>query len=84
VSYPLESTTKEAGLEVNAEKNMSVLVSHYQNAGQNCNIHEANKSFKNVQAKLNNLEMTVINEDYIYKEIKINLNLGNAWYHYNI
>jgi hypothetical protein len=57
----LESTTKEVGLEVNAEKNMPILMSHYRNAGQNCNIHAANKSFKNVWAKLNNLEMTVIN-----------------------
>jgi hypothetical protein len=79
---PLKSATKEAGLEVNTEKNTSMLVSHYQNASQNCNIHDAaNKSFKNVLAKLNYLEMTVINENYNYKESKIKLNLGNAWYH---
>jgi hypothetical protein len=31
-------TSKEAGLEVNTEKNKYILLSRHQNAGQNCNI----------------------------------------------
>jgi hypothetical protein len=40
--------TKEAGLEVNAEKTKYMLLSHQKNTGQNYDIKIANRSFANV------------------------------------
>jgi hypothetical protein len=34
----LIDASKEVGLEVNAKKTMYVLLSHHQNAGQNCDV----------------------------------------------
>jgi hypothetical protein len=44
----LIDTSNEVGLEVNAEKNMCILMSHHQNAGQNHDIKIANRCFENV------------------------------------
>jgi hypothetical protein len=41
----LIDASKEVDLEVNVEKTKYMLVSHYQNAGQNHDIKIANKSF---------------------------------------
>jgi sorting nexin-29 len=41
----LTDTSKEAGLEVNTEKTMYMLLSHHQNAGQNYDINIANRCF---------------------------------------
>jgi hypothetical protein len=38
----------EVGLEVNTEGTKYMVVSHYQNAGQNHNLLTANKSFENL------------------------------------
>jgi len=41
---------------------MHVIVSRYQNAGQNCNLLIANKSFKNI-AEFKYFETTVTNQN---------------------
>jgi hypothetical protein len=63
-------TTKEVGLEINAEKTMYMLMSSYQNAGLNHNINTANRSSENV-AKLKYFGVKVINQNLIHEEIKI-------------
>jgi hypothetical protein len=52
----------EVGLEVNAEKTKYMLLSLYQNAGQNHDINTANRSFENV-AQFKYFGMTVINQN---------------------
>jgi hypothetical protein len=42
----LIDASKEVGLEVNAEKTKYMLLSHYQNAGQNRDIKIANTAFE--------------------------------------
>jgi hypothetical protein len=56
----LNDASKEVGLEVNTEKTKHTLLSHHQNAGQNCDIKTANRSFENV-AQFKYLGMTIIN-----------------------
>jgi hypothetical protein len=65
--------SKEVGLQVNAQKTKHVLLFHHQNAGQNCDIKIANKSFENVAT-------TVTNQNFILEEIKRS-NSGKAYYH---
>jgi hypothetical protein len=44
----LSDASKEAGLEINVDKTMFMLLSCHQNVGQNWNIKIANRSFENV------------------------------------
>jgi hypothetical protein len=76
----LIDTSKEVGLEVNAEKTKYMLLAHYQNAGKNYNIKIANRSFENV-AQFKYFAMTVTNQNLIQEEIKGRSSLGNACYH---
>jgi hypothetical protein len=69
---------KEVDLEVNAKEIKYMFMSHHQNPGQNHNIKVVNISFEN---KIQILGITVTNQNYIRKEIKIRFNLGNACYH---
>jgi hypothetical protein len=78
----LIDSSKEVGLEVNAEKAKYMLLSHHQNAEQTHDIKIANRSFENV-AQLRYLGMTVTNQNLIQEEIKRRLNSGNACYHSN-
>jgi len=41
-------TNKEVHIKVNNKRTEKILISHYQNEGQNLNILTANKSFENV------------------------------------
>jgi hypothetical protein len=58
-----------------------VVVSHHQNAGQNCNILIVSKFFKNV-AKFKYLGTEITNQNCILENIKNRLNSGNACYHF--
>jgi hypothetical protein len=72
--------SKEAGLEINAEKTKYMLLSRHQNAGQNWDIKIANRSFENTP-QFKYFGMAVTNQNLIEEEIKSRLNFGNACYH---
>jgi archaellum component FlaC len=76
---PLEAS-RDIGLEINAEKTKYMIMSRYQNSGQNQNIRIANESFENVE-KFKYLGTTLTNQDDIHDEIKSRLNSGNACYY---
>jgi hypothetical protein len=65
----LIDTSKEIGLEVNVEKTKYMLVSHYQNAGQNREIKIGNRSFVNV-SEFKYLGTTVTNQNLVQEEIE--------------
>jgi hypothetical protein len=67
----LQAST-EVSLEVNTKKTKYMVVSHYQNVGQNHSLLIANKSFENF-AKFNYLGTTTKNQNSIHKEIKSNV-----------
>jgi len=56
-----------------------MVVSRYQNGGQNRNLLTGNKWFENV-AKFKYFETTVINQNCIHKEIMRRLDSENACY----
>jgi hypothetical protein len=64
---------KEVGLEVNTEKTKYLLLSRHQNAGQNHDMREANRCFKNV-AQFRYLGTAIANQNLIQEEIKRRLN----------
>jgi hypothetical protein len=76
----LIDASKEPGLEINIQKTKYMLLSHQQNAGQNCDIKIANRSFENVP-QFKYLGMTVTNQTLFQKEIERSLYSGNACYH---
>jgi hypothetical protein len=76
---PLESS-RDVGLEINAEKTKYMIMSCYQNTGQIQNIRIANESFESV-AKFKYLGTTLTNQNDIHDEIKSRLNSGNACYY---
>jgi hypothetical protein len=73
----LIDTSKEFGLEVNTQKTTYMSLSLHQNAGQNHAIRIANRSFENV-ANFKYFETTLINQNFIHKEIKSKLNLDDS------
>ena len=72
-------TSKELGLEVNAEKTKCMVMSRDQNARQNINTETGNKSFATIE-QFKYLETTLTNQNSIHEEIKSRLKLGNACY----
>jgi hypothetical protein len=60
----LIDTSKEVGLEVNAEKTKCMLLSHHQNAGQTHDMKIANGCCENV-AQFKYLQMTVRDQNLI-------------------
>jgi hypothetical protein len=71
---------REVGLEIIIEKTKYMLLSRYQNAGQNRDIKIANRLFANVP-QFKYLGTTVTNKNLIQEEIKRRLSSGNACYH---
>jgi hypothetical protein len=57
-----------------------MLVSHYQNAGQNRDIKIGNRSFEKM-SQFSYFGMTVTIKTLIQEEVKRKLNSGNACYH---
>jgi hypothetical protein len=73
-------TSRDVGLEINAERTKYMIMSHHQNSGQNQNIRIANELFENV-AKFKYLGTTLTSQNDIHDEIKTRLNSGNACYY---
>jgi hypothetical protein len=57
-----------------------MLMSHYEKAGQERNIKIVNRSFEDV-VQFRYLGTTLADQNFMHKEIKSRLNLGNACYH---
>jgi hypothetical protein len=76
----LIDSSKQVGLDVNAEKTKYMLLSRHQNAGTNYNIKTGGRSFENV-TEFKYLGTTITNQNLIQGEIKRRLNSVNACYH---
>jgi hypothetical protein len=76
----LIDASNEVGLEINLEKTKYMLLSRYQNAGQNWDIKIANRAFEDV-SQFKYFVTTVTYQNLIQEEIKRGLNSGNASYH---
>jgi hypothetical protein len=76
----LLETSRDVGLEINAEKTKYMIMSRHPNSGQNQNIRITNGSFEHV-AKFKYLGTTLTNKNDIHDEFKSRLNSGNACYH---
>jgi hypothetical protein len=73
----LLEVSRDAGLEINAEKSKYMIVSRHPNSGQNQNKRIANESFENV-AKFKYLGTTLTSQNDIHDEIKSELYSGHA------
>jgi hypothetical protein len=76
----LLDTSRDIGLEINAEETKYMIMSRHPNSGQNQNIRTANESFEKV-TKCKYLGTTLTNQNDIHVEIKSRLNSGNACYY---
>jgi hypothetical protein len=76
----LLQTSRNIGLEINAEKTKYMIMSLHPNSGQDQNMRTANESFENV-AKFKYLGTTLTNQNDIHDEIKSRLNSDNACYY---
>jgi hypothetical protein len=63
-------TSRDIGLEINAEKTNYMIMSRYPNSGQNQNIRIANESFENV-AKFKYLRATLTNQNEIMMKSRV-------------
>jgi hypothetical protein len=72
--------SRDADLEINAEKTKYMIMSRHSNSGQNQNIRIVNESFEKV-IEFKYLGTTLTNQNDIHDEIKSRLNSGNACYH---
>jgi hypothetical protein len=67
-------------LKEKTEKTKYILLVLHQNAGQNCDLKIANRSFENT-LDFKYLGMTATNQNFIQEEIMRGLNFDNACYH---
>jgi hypothetical protein len=67
------------GLEVNLEKRQSIVLTRYENAGQNRDIETANRSFENV-SQITSLKTTVRNQILNQEKIRRRFNSGSVCY----
>jgi hypothetical protein len=79
-SETLLEASRDADLEINAEKTKYMIMSRHPNSGQNQNIRIADESFENV-AKFKYLRTTQTNQNDIHGEIRNKLHSGNACSH---
>jgi len=70
-------SSKESGLEVNADKTKYMVMSRKQTAGRSHNMKIDYRSFEMVE-EFKYFGTTVTNQNSIQKEIKIRLKSGNA------
>ena len=73
-------TSKEIGLEVNADKTKHMVMSRDQNAGQSHSMKTDNSSFERVD-DFKYLGTALTNQNSIQEEIMSKLKSGNACYH---
>jgi hypothetical protein len=73
-------TTKEIGLEVNADKTKYMIMSRDHNAAQGHSMKRDNSSTERVE-EFKYLGTTLTNQNSIQEEIKSRLKLGNACYY---
>ena len=73
-------TSKEIGLEVNADKTKRMVMSRDQNAGQSHSMKTDNSSFERVD-DFKYLGTALTNQNSIQEEIMSKLKSGNACYH---
>ena len=73
-------TSKEIGLEVNADKSKYIFMSRDQNAGQVRNMKIANISFESVE-DFKTLVTTLTYQNFIEEGIKNKLKSGDVCYH---
>ena len=73
-------TSKEVGLEVNADKTKYMVMSPDQNAGRSHNIKTDNRAVERVE-EFKYLEIFITNQNSIQQETKSRLKSGNACYH---
>jgi len=72
--------SKEIGLEINADKTKSMVMSQDQNTGQSHDMKIDNSSFARVK-EFKYLGTTLTNQNSIWEVIKIRLKPGNACCH---
>ena len=73
-------SSKEIGLEVNADRTKYMVMSRDQNVGRGHNIKIDNSSFEMVE-QFKYLEITLTNQNSIQEEINSRLKSGNSCYH---
>jgi len=73
-------TSKEVGLEVNADKTKYMVMSPDQNAGRSHNIKTDNRAVERVE-EFKYLEIFITNQNSIQQETKSRLKSGNSCYH---
>ena len=79
-THALVVSSKETGLEVNADNTKYMVMSQDQNTGQSHNMRTDNSSFERME-EFKYLGTTLANENSILEEIKHRVTSRNACYH---
>jgi hypothetical protein len=73
-------SSKQTGIEVNAEKTKYMIMSRDKYPGQNHNIKIQNKTFERVEEFIY-LETILTNQNSIHEDFKSRMKSGNVYYH---